>query len=142
VLFPLSAGAHRLTVGGTSCLVFSTSINGPGPAGVATFIEVPVTLTASGSGWSLSVQDQPLTGALSASGSRVSGTLTGSVTIQGTRFVTGSRDGDTLSVDGSTPASGRVEGFVTAGSPTFTATNEHGSTSAICSSGGFSLRAG
>ena len=140
VLFPLSAGAYRLGVGGTSCFILSASMNGPAPGGVSTSIELPVTLTASGTGWALSAQDQPLTGLFSSNGSRITGTLSGSVTLQGVRFVTGSRDGDTLTVDGHTPASGQVEGLVTAGSPNFTATNASGSTTASCQSGAFSLR--
>jgi hypothetical protein len=136
VLFPLSAGAHRLVVAGTSCFIFSTGSS----AGVSTSIEVPVTLTASGPGWNITAQDQPLTGVLSMSGSSVTGTLTGSVTLQGLEFVTGSGQGDTLTLNGSTPASGRVEGSVTAGSPRFIATHAIGSSMAVCQSGSFSLR--
>ena len=127
--FPLAAGAYRLRVTGTGCIV---------TGGAPGSIDIPVTLTESGAGWELSVPGQSMSGTLASTGTVLTGTIAGTAASGGVEFQTGFT-GSTRTLAGTARDGNRFEGDVTGGSVTFD-TAGSGSGTAFCTAATFTLR--
>lgn len=132
----LGPGQYILTMYGTAtCL-------GSGSGSVPSSVAVPVTL-APGTNpamWRLAAPGQPLTGEVGSGHGEVQGYVRGTAVVGTVRFAAGETADATVAFVG-TPARGRYEGVLLAGTPRYEGVGAASGAATTCMSNGFTLRA-